>query len=218
MKFLSLSYPTYHALTDISTNAILICSIDLDTLKEISACTLNTDVWTLPNPNFISNMFLRKLSREVEPFRYMYDNVAKKIVSSGQLKDNLIEKAKLATLKFNCASEILITVSNLRHSTNKHLPYQDTLYIYKVMEANDFLSKGGLALDYPLLFQYAEIEKVSPEVGAKEILDKNKLYRADQARSEYARLKYMKLIKEAKNIEECIKVIAGFRNNFLQMP
>ncbi len=207
--------PFYSALIDTST-AVLLCVRKEAPITAFLAKAI-TEAEQIFNVNFPYYMERFPLAT-ANPYTYpglMWDMNIRKFLPTPEkvLTDELRYRSALAVKKANVLHEFIQTIIFGRHNVWSGLPMQESIYMAKRLQAQRYKDKRCPKDDfnYPYIRQFAELSGLTMRAAADEILFKAQLDDYVLAKSELIRMKYFRLLKDAKDIDGVEQVIARFR-------
>jgi hypothetical protein len=130
------------------------------------------------------------------------------------LTAELRQRSALAVKKCRALWEISYELSVARYPVWSGLLMQETVYIAKKTQAQRYKDLGCPetdAVSYPYVLQYADFSGLTMRAAADEILFKARLDEDLLSKSEFLRLKYFNLVKDAMTTSEIDPILKRFR-------
>jgi hypothetical protein len=213
----SKSTANLHAVFDIESNRLVSVSQNLSTIKKISDSFLNTDIFLhishLLPAEF--NVLCPYYYEVINPYDSSNVKISKSRVElSGQ---DLLHYATIAEKGF-AMDYIFNTIANHRRRNYFSLVLQYEVYNMKYEEAQKILDNGicsddkMAALEYPFVYDYAQLENLTLIEAAKEIVFQRQLFYTKMSTIESLRMKYSKAIIEATDLKSIPGIIVEFNN------
>ncbi len=201
---MKISSENYHLLIDEQTHAVLTVSTRKDIVVFLKSCFADVYVVFLANQPNYTGSFLRKFSLLLEKPenypRWSWDYKRRMFRRTGNsvLREDLFKKSRLAQAKRVLIGRIQSHLADDRILFSENLPYQETVYSIKKMQAMDFQKSGydeSLIMNYPYIVQYADFANISLRQAADDILFQVQLYEDRLLRNESLRLKYYTAVR-----------------------
>ncbi len=212
---------TWYALLDIGTKAVLTISQRQSAMVFLRECTIDTALSNGVNtPRYTHSwihkepFFLARLRPEFYP-EWTWD------VQSRSFRKTLPElvtpalraRSRLATVKVRTISQMMSQVSMTRQHFQSGVDFQETVYLTKKAQAQQFVQNGydeSDILNIPYVLQYADLKGLSLRQAAEDILFRAKLDDELLARTELLRLTYFEKVKQATNPDDLPRILSAF--------
>lgn len=199
--------PPQSALLDTATHSVLALSPRIAGVVLLHECTPDTTHATLVHyPNYTQSCFLNGIPPEQNPewcwnrhTRY-FERTQPRLVT-----DDLRAQARLATAKLDVYAKIVDGINVARYKVRTGCDFQELIYLQKRTQAQRLKDSGcdpDIALQCPLVLQYAEYTGDSLQQAVDDILFKSKMDDEVLAKTELLRLRYFNRIKAAKSADE----------------
>jgi hypothetical protein len=199
--------PVQSALLDTATNSVLAVSSRIAGVVLLHECTPDTTHATLVHyPNYTQSCFLNETPPEQHPewcwnrrTRY-FERTQPRLVTDG-----LRTQARLAAAKLEVFAKILDGINVARYKVRTGCDFQEIVYLQKRMQAQRLKDSGydpDIALQCPLVLQYADYTGDSLQQAVDDILFKAKMDDEVLAKTELLRLRYFNRIKAAKSADQ----------------
>ncbi len=205
----------FSALIDASTSVLLTLSLRIPIIAFLAKTM--TEVERIDNVNYPN--YLTKFPLEhADPYTYpewTWNPKLRQFVPTpkGVLTDRLHWYSALAIKKSHALFEIIHSITTARSAVWSGLIMQENIYMAKRIQAQRYKDKKYPKdeLSYPYVLQYAELSGLTMRDAADEILFKAKLDDNVLSHTEYMRMKYFNMVKDAQDMDEVEVLIHDFR-------
>lgn len=203
-------YP-YLALVENGTNILLTIGTFSPAMVFLGETILDTHYVPSVNfPNYIDSFPIATLSPETYS-QWTWKGKTRLFVSTRpELAKAALERSLIATYKYNAISQVMQVISNMRLDVNNGVSYQETVYMDKRSQAQQFKAAGFPEAEvdkYPYIAQYAQFANTTPKIATEGILIKSRMDEEVLTRTELLRLRYFKKIREAKTKDSIEQIV-----------
>jgi hypothetical protein len=199
--------PVQSALLDTATYSVLALTTRIAGVVLLRECMPDTTHATLVHyPNYTQSCFLSEIPPERHPewcwnrhTRY-FERTQPHLVT-----DDLRSQARLAAFKLDAYAKIVDGINVARYNVRTGCDFQEIIYLQKRMQAQRVKDSGcdpDIALQCPLVLQYADYMGDSLRQAVHDILFKAKMDDEVLAKTEILRLRYFDRIKMAETADE----------------
>jgi len=209
---------SYYVLLDSSTSILLTIGSNHSSIAFLNECmpdTIAKSAVEYPNyTGFFSRLFLARIKPKDYP-KWTWDNKNRKFIKTNKnlISRSILDKSRVAESKRDIISKIMIHLTNARNKVGIGVAFQETVYLTKKMQAQEFKNFGyaeDLIMDFPYVLQYADYAKLSLKQAADDILFKAKLDEGLLAKTELLRLTYFNKVKKATDPDQLPAVYEEF--------
>ncbi len=195
------------ALLDTATSSVLALSPRIAGVVLLHECMPDTTHATLVHyPNYTQSCFLNEIPPEHHPeWRWNRRTRYFERTEPHLVTDALRTEARLAATKLDLFTKIVDGINIARYKVRTGCDFQEIVYLQKRMQAQQLKDSGcdpDIALQCPLVMQYADYTGDSVQQAVADILFKAKIDDEVLAKTELLRLRYFNRIKAAKSIHE----------------
>lgn len=207
----------HYCILDSNTNGLLVVGKNLQCMNFLKEYTFDTTLVYLPSRNRKDLLFLNSLVDAEMCYLLRWDFGSKTFLKNKNVTASLQKKSSLASIKYKTLEKILLNIVALRNRVKKTLPYQETIYLLKRIQAERFKDRGypeNEMMEYSYVLQYADLEKISLKESADRILFKSNIDSELLAKTELLRLTYFNKLRVAESLEEVENAYEQFLLDF----
>lgn len=191
---------TYTGLIDIDTNAIMTIQPTMAPIVWLKENAPNVDM--MPRMQFPNNSeIIQTIQKAGNFYNYTWNRKNRTITSTeaSLITPALIAKSELLHTKAKIVWSMINVINATRHNSRTGLHFQETVYITKRSQAEEFKASGydeRYITNYPYVIYYADLVDITYQEAADDILLKAKLSDQVLAKTEQLRMKYFRLLKQ----------------------
>jgi len=214
---------SHDALIDTESSALLVLSSFSSSVAFVHSCTPDThQVLDVQYPNYTNEFDLIEVDNANLP-EWSWNRRTRLFARTSlvALTEELRQKAKLAQAKQLLALDVMRQLSLARRRVSTGVEFQDRVYMTKKFQAESFKRAGydeSLALEYPFVLQYAELTGMPLKDAADEIIFKAGMDDQHLANTELLRMRYMRMIRDAKTPANLRPIRDAFRRDMYVNP
>jgi hypothetical protein len=204
-----------HVLLDYDTKAVLTASAHASVIIELRKFVSNC-IWVadIQRPNYLNGTYPFSVDQSRSFEMWSWDGKTRSITKTDPARIDAVlsERSALITAQRNAFVGMMHALSLVSARAGTGIDHQDAIYAQKLAEAHAV--KSGSDKDalrwYPYVVQHAEYASLTLEQAADDIIFASKLAHDILIRVEGMRLKYYKLIREARSIEDVANALSRF--------
>ena len=209
----------YSALVDASTSALLTLTQRVHIISFLEKTPMDAEhMYSVNYPNYIQRFEIA--DEPVESFPEWSWNASERLfvrTPERLLTESLRQRSLLAVKKSYVLFEIMNMISSARITACSGIAMQESVYMTKKTQAQRYKDAGypgGDLFEYPYVLQYADLVGLSMRTAADEILFKARLSDDVLLKSEFFRLKYFELLKNAMEVALIDSIFIAFQRDF----
>ncbi len=205
----------YSVLVDSPTSSVLILSQSAPIVWCLSKYNADTQPYTYVNyPHYVRDFpFARCPPVKYPEWTWVVGKRLFEPTPPNLLTDELRRASALAVKKAGALEDVMRVVSIARYPVWRGVLLQEQVYVVKQAQAQRYKDEGypDNVLPYPYVLQYADYSGLSPREAADEILFKARLDDEHLVKTEAIRLRYFDRIRDAKNLDDMVPILADFK-------